>query len=348
MQGELKRKYNYYNLVKNINVEEELNKRGFEGRMSGENLMLNCPFHDDENPSFGIRIGNEKKGIYNCRGCGQSGNFFNLISYLDNITFDQAVNKYQKDKIDSKYLIELKTFFENNLASKKKKKKNKKIKSYKKSFLNKFKKPYGDFLEYLCDRKINDESIEKFNILCCDGKGRGYASQWEDRIIIPVVNKDDKLISCTARHIYDNDKKNKVRKIKDSESYKCCFGLKWIKKGSPLVLVEGEFDMIYLQQFHIPAICVGKFPSKEQIEIIINFDSDEVALSLDGDVGWKAKKDKKGRINEKDSLKYIKKRLSKYMKIEVIKLPRSKDPNELSKEEVKKYYKNFTGREYFS
>jgi len=340
MKGEIKKSYNYYKLIQNIDVKEELEKRGLEGHISGSNFMTLCPFHDEENRSFGVRISKEKKGLFKCFSCGQKGNFFNLIAYLDKIKFEQAINKYQKNKVDIKYLIELKTFFEDNLKVKKKNKKQT-IKHYNKKFLNKFKKPHGDFLEYLYKRKINDKSIEKFNILCCDGEGKGYGKKWENRIIIPIIDENNKLISCSARHIYDNDKKNKVRKIKDSETYKCCFGLKWIKKGSPLILVEGETDMIFLQQYNIPAICVGKFASKEQIETIINF-TDTVILSLDGDVKWKNKE------NEKDSLKYIKKRLSKYTKIEIIKLPRNKDPNELSKEQIKKYYNKYINKKYFS
>ena len=38
-----------------MNVEEALESRGLDVRVSGDGyLMANCPFHDDENPSLSV------------------------------------------------------------------------------------------------------------------------------------------------------------------------------------------------------------------------------------------------------------------------------------------------------
>ena len=77
----------YSDIIEDIDIIHELEKRGIEGRIVGNNFMLNCVFHSEKNPSFGINIKNgDRKGLYQCFGCHVSGNFFHLISFIDDIT----------------------------------------------------------------------------------------------------------------------------------------------------------------------------------------------------------------------------------------------------------------------
>jgi DNA primase len=340
MRGKLSRSVNYYKIIKNVDIIKELDKRGISGKISGKNLMINCQIHGERNPSFGINIEN-KKGICNCKSCGWTGNFFHLLSFLDDKPFEQIIKKYIKNDVDLKEVLELKNFFYSSLKKKNKSEINE-IKYYNKKFLDKFPKPLGDYLDYLLEeRKLNKKIIEKFNIRCCDGSGKGYAKIWKDRIVIPITDNKG-LAGVTARYIYRCDKKNKVRKIKDSDISKVLFGLENIKKGSPLVLVEGEFDMIYLQMHYVPAVRSSKFPSKAMISKIMEY-TDFVVLGLDGDVFWKNPNPKL----QKDSIQYIKKELSKYLTVDTIRLPENKDPNDLSTEEVQKYFGKYINKNFF-
>jgi DNA primase len=47
-----------------------------------------CPFHDDKNPSLSV---DQKKGLYNCFGCGESGDIFDLVQRMKGISFTEAL-----------------------------------------------------------------------------------------------------------------------------------------------------------------------------------------------------------------------------------------------------------------
>lgn len=51
--------------------------------VSGDNLMTNCPFHDDNKPSFGVIVDEYGNGCYNCFGCDIKGSIADLICKLE-------------------------------------------------------------------------------------------------------------------------------------------------------------------------------------------------------------------------------------------------------------------------
>ena len=323
-------KINYKQLISKIDIEVELDRYGLtNGMNSGKNKMYACPYHSESNPSFGIALEGEKKGLFNCYGCGEKGNFFHLIAFLEDITYEQAVKKFYSSDIDVKSISKMQQYFSDYLQKGKKTKN--KIKVISRSFLEKFKQPYGPFLKYLKGdkRKLTDDTIRKFNILCCD------EGKWNSRVVVPVIDEKDRLIGCTARYIYDCDKSDKVRKVKESDVGKVLFGLKNIKKGSPLVLVEGEFDMIYLQQYGVPAVQSGKNPTPFQIAKVLDF-TEHCIIALDGDVEYQYEK-------KLASVKTLREKLSGYIRVDVITLPEKKDPNELTPKEVEKLFHKYQG-----
>jgi len=159
MKGVVKKSIDYNKLIKNIDVREELSQRGIEGKISGKNLMVCCPVHQEKRPSMGINV-KDKKGLCNCLGCGWKGNFFSLIAFLDNISFEEAVKTFTKENIEIEDIKELESFFLESLE--KSEKKVDKIKYYNKKFLDKFKEPFGEYLEYLVEeRKLSKKIIKK-------------------------------------------------------------------------------------------------------------------------------------------------------------------------------------------
>lgn len=54
-------------------------------KVVNENLMCTCPFHSEENPSFGLKVGRDGKGTFQCMSasCGVRGTFNQLIQRLD-------------------------------------------------------------------------------------------------------------------------------------------------------------------------------------------------------------------------------------------------------------------------
>lgn len=323
-------KNEYFEIIKDIDIVDELELRGIEGKLTTNNYMTCCPFHQEKSPSFGINISEgDKRGLYQCFSCGVKGNFFHLISFLDDILFEDAVKLFKKEDINVSVILNMKKYFFNSLNEKNK---INKIRILNEDILKKFKLPYGKFLKYLKERRINESSIKKWNILCCDEDLEKL--KWKDRIIIPIRDEKNRLISLTARSIINNiEKSYKVRKVKSSDVKKILFGLQYISKYSSIVLVEGEFDCIYLQQFKIPAVCIsGNDISNEQIVKLMKWTND-VIISLDGDIPLKRK-------DNLSSIMKMKNKLVKYFNVKYIVLPKDKDPNDLTKKEVEMYYRD--------
>ena len=335
MESNLIYKSSYSRIVKKINIKKELSNRGIEGKVSNGNLMICCPFHLDAHPSLGILLDTKDKkqvkGYWQCQSfnCEEKGNSLTLISKLDDVPYKTVLKKFKRELIvNNKIIKKIKKSFSKKI----KVKKLKDIRTINDFNLSLFKNPYGKFLSYLKGdkRKLTLKTIEKFGVLCCDNK-KWNEGAWKNRVIIPCYDLNNNLISLVARSVIkDIDKTKKIRKLKNTDRKKVLFGLNKIKNKSTLFLCEGEFDAIYLQQNKIPAVSVGcKSISPDQKELLIKH-SNKVIINFDGDI-------------ELSKLKKIKVELDKYMDTELLKLPDGKDPNELTKQEVKKIYSNYLG-----
>jgi len=54
----------------------------------GRNYTGLCPWHDDKNPSLSV---DRDKGLYNCFGCGESGDAVTLVEKMKNLSFREAL-----------------------------------------------------------------------------------------------------------------------------------------------------------------------------------------------------------------------------------------------------------------
>ena len=52
-----------------------------------------CPFHEDSNPSFGLFVADDGVQRWNCYPCGLSGDVYDLLQRLLNITFPEALEQ---------------------------------------------------------------------------------------------------------------------------------------------------------------------------------------------------------------------------------------------------------------
>ncbi|WP_270981043.1 DNA primase [Campylobacter helveticus] len=157
-----------------------------EVRRSGASYVCVCPFHDDRNPSMHI---NSQKGFYHCFACGAGGDVFKFIMEFERVNFAEAVEKvaqlsnftltYTKEKEDNKKDVKhilplLNAFYKQNLAS------------------------HREVLDYLYQRKLNDEDIKKFELGYAVGneeslrllKNEQIAN--EDALYVGAVKKDDR------------------------------------------------------------------------------------------------------------------------------------------------------------
>lgn len=80
-------------LKKEIPLTELCRRYNIELQLQGNNLIGNCPFHEDKNPSFVIT---PSKNLWNCLGaCQGGGDNIRFVMKIDSISFRHAVEKLQ-------------------------------------------------------------------------------------------------------------------------------------------------------------------------------------------------------------------------------------------------------------
>ncbi|AWT49326.1 DNA primase [Psychrobacter sp. YP14] len=62
-------------------------------KRAGKEFKGNCPFHGEKTPSFYV---NPQKNVYNCFGCGVSGNAIKFLREYENQTFMEAVQELSR------------------------------------------------------------------------------------------------------------------------------------------------------------------------------------------------------------------------------------------------------------
>lgn len=286
--------------------------------------LVCCPFHSDSSPSCGVWA---DSGYYKCWGCGAEGPFYEFLAEVGGMTEFEAKKKLRgQDKVSDLFrtidrVLEEKEFILEFYS----------IPAFAKVF-PKLKSDETGY-QYVIGRGISPEIISRFSLRWGTTLGA-----YRHRVIIPIRMPDGKLLAYAGRAVY----KDMVPKTKKSRSpHRTLYGLYELLKGSGLnyfdsvVVVEGEFDAMYLQQFGIPAVSnMGTAPlnahkvfllRKYAKKVVLAYDADDAGESaMFGVHGVEGKRDKEGEIS----------RLSHHLPTVSIRLPKGRDPNELSGEEV--------------
>ena len=272
----------------------------------GEHAWIQCPFkHNkgkDKTPSMSVRLDKENFLFY-CASCQQNGNGFNL---LKNLGLDSSENKNKlKEIIDyGKFDINHKNF---NVPIVQNIKKTEEQLLYDKL-------PYiNDIgIKYIeSEKKINHCELANFITIKQDIIA--------DILYFPVY-LNDKIYFLAKKQIY---KPNKWIYPYGSHVKNVFFTLKKIKNNLPIFITEGIFDAITLSLNGYNAVSVfGCSIGDIQIERLSSYSNKKI-LFFDGDF-----QGQKG--SEKALLK-----CKEHFDCGFIKCYENKDPNNLSKEELK-------------
>lgn len=289
-------------------------------------FLINCPFHDDNHPSLEVH---NTKGVFYCFGCHETGSFIELLSEIENIPLIQAQKiLLSLDSVDMS-IDEITSMF-NELDEEETKLKFYSIMSFHKKFEPLRKNNLG--MNYVLNRNIDKYTIKSFDLRWADTTNY----KWKGRVIIPVYTEQGKLLTFAGRTTLKN-LRPKTRKVKGRSPRRYLYGLYELLRRYPnvakfpyLILVEGEFDAMYLQQFGIPAVStMGTMGlTGEQVFLIKKF-SNLAVVSYDGDDA--------GRRAQERAID----KLKQFMPVVSIDLPEGFDPNELSEQKVMKYYKEY-------
>lgn len=63
-------------------VRRVLARLGIEGRVFGDHLLALCPFHEDQTPSWRIRLRGDRKGLHHCFACKEGGDLYDLVMHV--------------------------------------------------------------------------------------------------------------------------------------------------------------------------------------------------------------------------------------------------------------------------
>lgn len=296
-------------------------------KRSAKNVYVLCPFHEDKNPSLSISI---DSGVFRCWGCGEVGGFHRLIAIWDGIPESEAKKKtIERDLLKEAY-DEMERFFSVDKPSF--------LYFNSRSFETTFSPAEESELatKYVEQRKLPLQSIDLFNLRW------GTKGRYHDRVIVPIFDVNGKIASYAARSIH-KDVFPKTRKPKTANF--TLFGLyEWTKINEKLpwvVLVEGEWDAMYLTSFGIPAAATMGTAglTDKQLSLLVKYTA-KVILSYDGDeAGYKAMfgRHRNNHLTTKGDYD----RINEYLPLEVVQLPHGKDPNDLSVAEVQDFYGDY-------
>lgn len=285
-------------------------------------FLVCCPFHQDASPSCGLWA---DSGYYKCWGCGAEGPFSEFLAEVGGMTEFEARKKLRgQDKVSDLFRTIDRVLDEKEFV----------LTFYNaSSFVKTFPRLDSDeeAHAYVLGRGISPETITRFALRWGTSFG-----PYRNRVILPIRMADGKLLAYAGRAVY----KGMAPKTKKSRSpHRTLYGLyellKLREKFNGLVVVEGEFDAMYLQQCGIPAVSnMGTAPlnahkylllRKYAKRVILAYDADDAGESaMYGVHGVEGKKDRQGEIP----------RLSSHLPTLSVRLPEGRDPNELTPEEV--------------
>lgn len=299
-----------------MNYVDLLEKRGIEMEPADEGeVLIPCQFHNDNNPSCSVNI---RSGAFYCFSCHEGGSFEKLLAKIDGVSIGSIRQVLMEaDDVDES-LAETLAILDGRDDD------DDEIRYYsRRSFHRKFCTILdSEGSKYVRGRNISDGTMKRFDLRWAD------EGVMRERVILPVYTVDGRLLTYAGRAI-DPDRKPKARKARTGLS--TLYGLhEWLRDYGPskhLVIVEGEFDAMYLQQFGVPAVSTmgtAKL-SGGQLGLLVR-NTKVVVMSYDGDeAGHKAQERAVGTLKA-------------FMPVEEVILPDGRDPNDLSHEEVLKFY----------
>lgn len=308
--------------VINDNVLDEIRDRAdivdligeyVELKRSGSNYMGLCPFHSENTPSFSV---SPSKGIFKCFGCGVGGDVITFVMKRENLSFPEAVefladkysvrlevykdeNKEARDKRDRLYEINREAglhFLKNYQASQKtqlylknRMLNDKTIRSY---GIGYSKDSWTDLYDHLTKLGYKEEELLELNLIS-KSKNGNYIDRFRDRVMFPIINRNNRIIGFGARAF--GDEKPKYLNSRETPIFhkgNNVFNMNIISRESTrerIILVEGYMDVIslYNSGINYSVASLGTSLTIDQANIIkkmakdiyICYDSDNAGIN---------------------------------------------------------------------
>ena len=248
-------------------LEDVLGDHGLHYPNRGQ-ISFNCPICDDERNKYNLEV-NYFNNVYKCWSCSDSEGTHGSLGKL----FDKYGNKKSKKLYN---ILKPETV----QVKEKKLPKLRLPDGYKKfSEVSPVYPVRRQAMNYLKNRGITDEMVEKYQIGFCD------TGDHNGRIIIPSYNKKNELNYYISRSWDPNSRYKYKNPIAPKDEI--IFWENIIDWDKDIYLVEGVFDGLFLPN-SIPML--GKHMSQVLFETIYNNAKGEIVICLDADAWSNASK----------------------------------------------------------
>ena len=326
-------------------------------KKKGREFVGICPFHDDSKPSLTV---SPVKQFYYCFSCGAGGNSIKFLMELQRQSFSEVVLELAR-----KYQLPIETLdgpqqerFRKQLS--RREKLHHALNLAKGWFCSQLRLPEAaNAYKYLTkDRGLIEATLDDFHVgyapdkwdgllnhmqeveglsteilqaagLIVARKGGGFYDRFRNRIIVPIFDRQSRVIGFGGRTLDGSDPKYlNSPETEVFEKGKHLFGLNKaasaIRKHDRAVVVEGYFDVIALHSSGIDnaVASLGTALSGQQItqlcrcsesrRLVLNFDADGAGVRAANRA-----------INEVETLA-----LQGQLELRVLHLPSGKDPDE--------------------
>ena len=282
-------------------------------KRSGSNYMGLCPFHSEKTPSFSV---SPSKSIFKCFGCGVGGDVITFVMKRENLSFPDAVefladkynvrlevykdeNKEAREKRNRLYEINREAglhFLKNYEASQKtqlylknRMLSDKTIRSY---GIGYSKDSWTDLYDHLTKMGYREDELLELNLIS-KSKNGNYIDRFRDRVMFPIINRNNRIIGFGARTF--GDAKPKYLNSRETPIFhkgSNVFNINIISRESSrerIILVEGYMDVIslYNSGINYSVASLGTSLTIDQANIIkkmardiyICYDSDSAGIN---------------------------------------------------------------------
>lgn len=270
----------------------------------GDNVFIQCPFHSDgkeKHPSCTVFARDDDKytdkGITHCFACGISVPLFTLVGHC----FDQD-DEFGKEWLVQRYsniFIEKQTYLPEIQIGKPKET------ALDESILDQF----AYFHPYQFQRKLSQEIILKYKV--------GYDKE-TDSITFPVWDEHNRLKFITKRSV--KTKQFFIPQGVKKPVYLLNFMLK--ENRDTVFVCESQINALYMNTLGYPAVALIGTGTRDQYEILNKSPIRHYILAFDGD-----------EAGDKGITRFLS-NIRKDVFVDVMLLPRGKDCNDLTGEEI--------------
>ena len=331
-------------------------------RKRGKDYLGLCPFHNEKTPSFSV---SQDKQVYYCFGCSQGGNTYKFLMEIGKQSFAEVVldlaRRYQVDvkTVEPEQSQEIQrqqtlkeqlyeilavasSFFQHALhqsqgetaltyLSQQRNIEQATISSFQLGYA-----PAGweTLYRYLVEQKRYPVNlVEQAGLIKPRKTGSGYYDVFRDRLIIPIMDLQGRVIGFGSRSLRDEDMPKYLNSPETPlfDKSRTLFALDKarsnISQADCAVVVEGYFDAIALHEVGIGNVVasLGTAFTQNQLKQLLRFTpSKQVILNFDADnAGNKATE---RAIKEVEDLVY-----GGVVQLRILNLPDGKDADEFIK-----------------